>query len=168
MSAFIWDTVCWAGMKIWASRDRYLSTGHFDPPRILNWPKSPHRLGLREICRYVYVCLQFFTFPESISPIHVGESTLYLDKIHKKVVSQIHIIFLALFIKSTILCSFCPHIFEGSEITHKVGALTPDEKRPFFFILAQIFPLCLFSAKSTVKHLTQFFFDTVPWASVGG
>ena len=47
MSAFIWGTFCWAGMKLWASRDRYLSAGHFDPPRILNWPKSPHRLGLK-------------------------------------------------------------------------------------------------------------------------
>ena len=47
MSTFIWGTVSWAGMNIKASRDRYLSAGTFGPPpRLLNWPKSPHRLGL--------------------------------------------------------------------------------------------------------------------------
>ena len=48
--AFIWGTVCWVWMKIEASRDHYLSVGTFSPtptPRILNRPKSPHRLGLR-------------------------------------------------------------------------------------------------------------------------
>ena len=35
-------------MKIEASRDHYLSVGTFGPPRILNWPKSPHRLGLTD------------------------------------------------------------------------------------------------------------------------
>ena len=32
MSAFMWGTVCWAGMNIKASRDRYLSAGTFGPP----------------------------------------------------------------------------------------------------------------------------------------
>ena len=46
MSAFIWGTVCVAWMKIEATRDHYPKMGHFDPPRLLNWPKSPHQLGL--------------------------------------------------------------------------------------------------------------------------
>ena len=54
MSAFIWGTICWAGMNIKASRDRYLSAGTFGPPsRLLNWPKSPHRLGLSELSRLI-------------------------------------------------------------------------------------------------------------------
>ena len=45
--AFKWRTICWAGMKFKAFRDHYLSLGHFGPPRLLNWPKSPHRLVLK-------------------------------------------------------------------------------------------------------------------------
>ena len=43
MTAFIWKTDHLINTKIGVSRDSYLS---FDPPCILNWPKSPHRLGL--------------------------------------------------------------------------------------------------------------------------
>ena len=46
MSAFIWGTVCVAWMKIEATRDHYPKMGHFDPPRLIDWPKSPHQLGL--------------------------------------------------------------------------------------------------------------------------
>ena len=56
MSAFIWDTVCWAGMKIKASRDRYL-----------NWPKSPHHLGLNVLWKLCY-CFHWKWFWEKNPP----------------------------------------------------------------------------------------------------
>ena len=62
MSAFIWGTVCVAWMKIEATRDHYPKMGHFDPPpRLLNWPKSPHRLGLKWTpCWVTYTVLHMF------------------------------------------------------------------------------------------------------------
>ena len=47
--AFIWDTVCLISIKIEASWEHYLSVDHFDPLRLLNWPKSPHHLGLKKL-----------------------------------------------------------------------------------------------------------------------
>ena len=41
MSAFMWGTVSWVWMKTAFSQWAIL-----DPPCLLNWPKSPHRLGL--------------------------------------------------------------------------------------------------------------------------
>ena len=81
---FSWGgTVCWAGMKIEAFRDHYLSAGTFSPPppRILNWQKSPHRLGLNcdlaKVLFYNVVSYSIFTGNNVEIFLKSGEMVLY-------------------------------------------------------------------------------------------
>ena len=59
----IWNNICLIITKIGVSRDRYLSVGHFDPPapRLLNWPESPHWLGLSNLWDWKLISFFFFS-----------------------------------------------------------------------------------------------------------
>ena len=81
MPAFIWGTVCVASMKIVASRDQYLKMGHFDTPRLLNWPKSPHRLGLTRCtcskCKKYIFCMLLTGWTVTVEWVSRFVSCLY-------------------------------------------------------------------------------------------
>ena len=120
MSAFIWGTVCWEEWKY-----EHPETA-ISQRVILNWPKSPHHLGLRLTKRKAYFRMNLWNHSEIYWPLWHPCLGNHIDKLNTSPVR------------------ICQHevIFFGSSLTN-CGAEVNG------IYLSDIFPLCF---REKVKH----------------